>query len=104
MQQINFAFSLDAFYQKGIIERDRSIHAFYHVEIVMNNEVQRGHILVDLRIDSKLHRYCYSSVRRSTILDVIVLLSALIISKLYIFSALRQIKLLKVGAVMYNLG
>jgi len=103
LQKIKFAFFLDAFYQKGIIERFNSIHAFYHVEITMNNKVQRGHIHVDLTIDSKLKRYCKSNLRRGTIMDVIVILCALIISALYIFSALRQIKLLKVCAFMYNL-
>jgi len=97
VQQMKFNFILDTFYQTGIIEHDRAIHALYYINIVMDNKLQRGHVDVELKIDPKLERYCKSStLRRGTILDIIVLIFALVISKLYIFSVLKVMKLLKV--------
>jgi len=100
VKQVKFNFTLNTFYQKGIVERDRAIHALYDVDIVMNNKLQRGHVDVDLRIDPKLERRCKTTLRRGTILDIFVLIFALIISKLYIYSVLKLIKLLKV--CLYN--
>ena len=103
MQRIKFNFSLNTFYQKGIVERDRSIYALYHVTILMDSKLQRGHVDVDLRINHKLKRHCKSVFRGNTILDVIVLIFAIIISKLYIFSVLKLIKLLKVCVHVYGM-
>ena len=96
LQQMKFSFTLTTFYQKGIVERDNAINAVYHVDITMKNKLQRGHLEVDLKIDPKLERYCKSTLRRGTILDVFVLVFAIIISKLYIISVVKLIRLLKV--------
>ena len=96
LQQMKFSFTLNALYQTGIVERDSAINAVYHVDITMKNKLQHGHVEVDLKIDPKLERYHKSTLRRGTILDVFVLVFAMIISKLYIISVLKLIRLLKV--------
>ncbi|XP_065903014.1 mucolipin-3-like [Dysidea avara] len=95
LQQMKFSFTLNALYQTGIVERDSAINAVYHVDITMKNKLQHGHVEVDLKIDPKLERYHKSTLRRGTILDVFVLVFAMIISKLYIISVLKLIRLLK---------
>ena len=96
VQLVKFNFTLNTFYQKGIVECDSAIHAVYHVNITMKNKLQRGHVEVGLKIYPKLERYCKSTLRRGTILDVFVLVFAIIISKLYILSVLKLTRLLKV--------
>ena len=98
VQLVKFNFTLNTFYQKGIVERDNAIYAVYHVNVALENKLQRGHVEVDLKIYPKLERYCKSTLRRGTILDVFVLVFTIIISKLYIFSVLKLIRLLKVCA------
>jgi len=103
VKHIEFDFSLNSFYQKGIVERERSIYALYHVTIIMDSKLQHGHVDVHLRLDHKLERFCKSTLRKGTILDVIVLFFAIIISILYILSVLQLIKLLKVCIHVYSL-
>jgi len=96
IQQVQFDFTLETFYRRGIVESDRATTAEYNIEIVMENKLHRGYVSVDLRIDNKLERFCTSTLRGCTILDVFVLVFAIVILILYIISVLRMIKVLKV--------
>ncbi|XP_065902040.1 mucolipin-3-like isoform X2 [Dysidea avara] len=93
VQKIQFEFILATVYYKGVIDDYSAIDAKYTVKVIMNNQLQSSNVHVHVELYPELWRYCTSTIRTSTILDVIVIILLVITGMIYFYSIFNTVKL-----------
>ena len=89
INRIKFSFKLSTFLRDKIIENKASVHAEFHVQITLTNDLYSS-MTVDTEVISNLRRYCGGSFREdSTIVDILIIESLILSSLTYIHSVYK---------------
>ena len=91
--RIRFDFTLGAFYKTGIIESNNAVDTEFFLEVLFNNELHSSHILVEVKLDTLLKRFCNDDLKPITALDIIVLIFSILSSANYVISIYKSAKL-----------
>lgn len=93
IKRIAFNFTLSTFFRNHIIENEGPVHAKFHVQITLLNDLYSS-MTVDIEVDSKLRRYCNNNyIKTSTIVDAVIMLFVVLSSITYIASVIRTYRL-----------
>ena len=94
-----FNFTLNTIYQKGIIEDYNPVEVEFTVHIRLNahDHLHSSHVNVEVKVEPTLTRICKESLRaRTTVIDSVVIVLAMLASIGYSLSVIRSIQLAKV--------
>ena len=96
IDRITFCFTLSTFLRDNIIENKASVHAKFHIQITLLNDLYSS-MTVDIKVTSDLRRYCGGRFREdSTIVDILIIVLLILSSSTYIRSVICTYKLAKV--------
>ena len=96
VNRITFSFTLSTFLRDKIIENKASVHAEFHIQITLSNDLYSS-MTVDIEVISNLRRYCGGSFTEdSTIVDILIIVSLILSSLTYIHSICKTYKLVEV--------
>ena len=101
IKRIKFDFTLGAFYHTNIIENDNAVDAKFDMEINLDNELHSGHIHVGTSLVPTLRRVCHGGLRRYTVLDGVVFILLVSATITYILSICVTIQLARVCMQLY---
>ena len=95
INKVTFKFTLFTFFRDDIIEDETSVHAIFHVHIILVNNLHSS-MIVNIDLDSKLTRYCSDFRKGTTIGDMVIIILLILSSFTYINSFINTYKLSKV--------
>ena len=99
VQSIDFQFSFAAQYQEYDVEDYNPVDVEFHISVSLENELHGSGMSVELEFyrDPVLRRQCNNFRKKSTIVDIFVMVLLIMSSWTYIASILKTIMLAKVS-------
>ena len=100
-----FNLTLNTTYQKGVIEDYNAVEVNFSVDIRLNghNHLHSSHVDVEVVVEPLLKRLCDRPLRaRTTVIDSVVIVLAMLASIGYLLSVIRSIRLAKVSNFEYS--
>ena len=104
--QVLFNFTLSTIYQKGIIEDYNPVEVKFtvHIRLHAHNHLHSSHVNVEVEVEPMLTRMCNRSSRaKTTVIDSVVIVLAMLASIGYSLSVIRSIRLAKVSRSLSTL-
>lgn len=98
---IIFNLTLSTFFRNEIIENDASVHAKFHIQISLVNDLYSS-MTVNINLDSHLTRYCGGFKKKTTILDAVIAILFILSLTTNILSIIRTHRLAEVPMYVYT--